>query len=149
MSNEEANQILKELYEVSPEKLNDKAKRLFEAMMKIADERDSVKADLYEANNRINDLLDIVKQKNKKIGTKNAKIECLNIIHESYKEMVKENNYISKEESEKDIQRCRLERLVYGGAWGYDFNGYGSMDWKNINLFHFSFFVYFHLFISK
>ena len=37
MSNEEANQILKELYEVSPEKLNDEAKRLFEAIMKIAD----------------------------------------------------------------------------------------------------------------
>ena len=65
MSNEEANQISKELYEVSPEKLNDKAKRLFEAIMKIADERDSVKADLYEANNRINDLLDLVKQKDK------------------------------------------------------------------------------------
>ena len=67
MSNEEANQILKELYEVRPEKLNDKAKRLFEAMMKIADERDSVKADLYEANNRIHDLLDIAKQKDKEI----------------------------------------------------------------------------------
>ena len=65
MSNEEANQILKELYEVRPEKLNDKAKRLFEVIMKIADERDSVKADLYEANNRINDLLDIVKYKDK------------------------------------------------------------------------------------
>ena len=67
MSNEEANQILKELYEVRPEKLNDKAKRLFEAIMKIADERDSVKADLYEANNRINDLLDLVKDKDKEI----------------------------------------------------------------------------------
>lgn len=67
MSNEEANQILKELYEVRPEKLNDKAKRLFEAIMKIADERDSVKADLYEANNRINDLLDLDTQKDKLI----------------------------------------------------------------------------------
>ena len=67
MSNEECEKVLKELYEVRPEKLNDKAKRLFEAMMKIADERDSVKADLYEANNRINDLLDIVKDKDKEI----------------------------------------------------------------------------------
>ena len=50
MKIEEANKVLEELYEVGPEKLNDKAKRLFEAMMKIADERDSVKADLYEAN---------------------------------------------------------------------------------------------------
>ena len=94
MSNEEANKILKELYEVRPEKLNDKAKRLFEAIMTIADERDEAlselkksipiktynqtkktlkgiisrkESDLYEANNRINDLLDIVKQKDKEI----------------------------------------------------------------------------------
>ena len=79
MSNEEANQILKELYEVRPEKLNDKAKRLFEAMMKIADERDSVKADLYEANNRINDLLDIIKQKDVVIN------EMADYIKEPYK----------------------------------------------------------------
>lgn len=46
MSNEEANQILKELYEVRPEKLNDKAKRLFEAMMKICDQRDIYKNEL-------------------------------------------------------------------------------------------------------
>lgn len=68
MTNEEANKVLEEMHEVRPEKLNDKAKRLFEAMMKIADERDSVKADLYEANNRINDLLDIAKQKDKLIN---------------------------------------------------------------------------------
>ena len=67
MSNEEANQILKELYEVRPEKLNDKAKRLFEAIMKIADRRDKAEADLYEANNRINDLLDLDAQKDKLI----------------------------------------------------------------------------------
>ena len=68
MKIEEANKVLEELYEVGPEKLNDKAKRLFEAIMTIADERDSVKADLYEANNRINDLLDLVKQKDKIIS---------------------------------------------------------------------------------
>lgn len=104
MSNEECEKVLKELDEVRPEKLNDKAKRLFEAMMKIADERDSVKADLYEANNRINDLLDIVKQKDKEI-------ECLNIIHESYKEMVKENNYISKDKIKAKILECR--KILY------------------------------------
>ena len=67
MKIEEANKVLEELYEVGPEKLNDKAKRLFEAIMTIADERDSVKADLYEANNRINDLLDLDTQKDKLI----------------------------------------------------------------------------------
>ena len=65
MSNEEANKVLEELHEIRPEKLNDKAKRLFEAIMKIADSRDKAEADLYEANNRINDLLDIIKLKDK------------------------------------------------------------------------------------
>lgn len=37
MTNEEANKVLEEMHEVRPEKLNDKAKRLFEAIMKIAD----------------------------------------------------------------------------------------------------------------
>ena len=67
MTNEEANKVLEELHEVRPEKLNDRAKRLFEAIMKIADGRDKAESDLYEANNRINDLLDIVKQKEKMI----------------------------------------------------------------------------------
>lgn len=65
MNNEEANQVLQELNEVRPEMLNDKAKRLFEAIMKIADERDEAEADLYEANHRINDLLDLDTQKDK------------------------------------------------------------------------------------
>ena len=43
MTNEEAEKALKELEEVRPEKLNDEAKRLFEAIMKIADERDLLK----------------------------------------------------------------------------------------------------------
>ena len=68
MSNEEANKVLEELHEVRPEKLNGKAKRLFEAIMKIADAREKAESDLYEANNRINDLLDIVKQKDKIIS---------------------------------------------------------------------------------
>lgn len=68
MSNEEANKVLKELYEVRPEKLSHKAKILFEGIMSIADKKDRAIADLYEANNRINDLLDIVKQKDKLIN---------------------------------------------------------------------------------
>ena len=90
MSNEEANKVLEELHEVRPEKLNGKAKRLFEAIMTIANSRDEIEykckkaledlvklekeknekireleSDLYEANNRINDLLEMIEQKNK------------------------------------------------------------------------------------
>lgn len=37
MSNEEVNKVLEEMHEVRPEKLNGEAKRLFEAIMKIAE----------------------------------------------------------------------------------------------------------------
>ena len=67
MDLQEVEKVLEELHEVRPEKLNDKAKRLFEAIMKIADSRDKAEADLYEANNRINDLLDLDTQKDKLI----------------------------------------------------------------------------------
>ena len=43
MSNEEAQKVLDEMQDVRPEKLNKEAKRLFEAIMKIATERDKLK----------------------------------------------------------------------------------------------------------
>ena len=50
-------------------------------MMKIADERDSVKADLYEANNRISDLMNIIDERDKIIDLMakdiyDSQIEC-------------------------------------------------------------------------
>ena len=64
MSNEEANQVLKELYEVRPEKLNDKAKRLFEAIMIIANSRDEIE---YKCKKALEDLVKLEKEKNEKI----------------------------------------------------------------------------------
>ena len=43
MKDEEVKEVLEELQQVRPEKLNDKSKRLFEAIMKIANERDYYK----------------------------------------------------------------------------------------------------------
>ena len=65
MDNKEVEKVLEELQEVRPEKLTGEAKRLFEAIMTIANDRHKAESDLYEANNRINDLLDIEKQKDK------------------------------------------------------------------------------------
>lgn len=42
MTEQEAQEILDELNTVRPEMLNENAKRLFEAVMKIADERDDL-----------------------------------------------------------------------------------------------------------
>lgn len=47
MSNEEAQKVLDELQGVRPEMLNRKAKRLFKAIMKIADQRDEFKKTCY------------------------------------------------------------------------------------------------------
>ena len=67
MTNDEANKVLKELHEVRTKKLNGEAKRLFEAIMIIADCRDKAEADLYEANNRIVDLMNIIEERDKAI----------------------------------------------------------------------------------
>lgn len=50
MSNEEAQKVLNELQGVRPEMLNKKAKRLFEAIMKIADERDELRETVERQN---------------------------------------------------------------------------------------------------
>lgn len=43
MTTEEAQKVLDEMQDVRPELLNDEAKRLFEAIMKIANEKDRLK----------------------------------------------------------------------------------------------------------
>lgn len=53
MTNEQAQKVLDELQGVRPEKLNDEAKRLFEAIMKIADERDELKKELKKKDKQI------------------------------------------------------------------------------------------------
>ena len=56
MTEKEAQQVLDELNTVRIEVLNDKAKRLFEAIMKIADERDNLKEEV-EQKDKIIDLM--------------------------------------------------------------------------------------------
>ena len=106
MTNEEANKVLEEMNEVRPEELNDKTKRLFEAIMKIADERDSVKADLYEANNRINDLLDLDTQKDKLIDLMAQELIDQQI--RAFKDNFDPFKYINKEQVKKYFEeRCK------------------------------------------
>lgn len=53
MTTEEAQKVLNELQEVRPEVLNDEAKRLFETIMKIVDERNLYKSMLEEKDEQI------------------------------------------------------------------------------------------------
>ena len=64
MTNEQAQRVLNEMQEVRPEQLKDEAKRLFEAIMKIADERDKIKQE-YDRDIRIlQNRLDLVNAEN-------------------------------------------------------------------------------------
>ena len=53
MTQEQAQQVLDELDGVRPEMLTGEAKRLFEAIMKIADERDGLKKELKKKDKQI------------------------------------------------------------------------------------------------
>lgn len=60
MTKEQAQKVLDELQGVRPEILNGEAKRLFEAIMKIADERDNLYLEIQEKEKLINTLVDYI-----------------------------------------------------------------------------------------
>ena len=62
MTKEQAQQVLDELQSVRPEKLNSEAKRLFEAIMKIADIKDK----LFEENKKLRKELEECQKKHGK-----------------------------------------------------------------------------------
>lgn len=93
MSIEEANKVLEELYAVRPEMLNDKAQRLFEAIMTIADDRD-----------RGNDLIDKLIQE---VTEQDAKIDkAVKLIENSYD--------FSDEDFEGGIFQNKLLKILKG-----------------------------------
>lgn len=64
MTNEQAQNVLDELQCVRPEKLNGEAKRLFEAIMKISDERDKIKQEHDRDTHILQNQLDLANVKN-------------------------------------------------------------------------------------
>ncbi len=67
MTEKEAQQVLDELNEIKPEQLEGNAKRLFEAIMLIADERDEYKNEVIEKDNKIKRLENMNKFQSKDI----------------------------------------------------------------------------------
>lgn len=74
MTKEQAQKVLNEWQDVRPEMLNGEAKRLFEAIMKIADERDELNKKIKEKDKQIeqfqnilatNDMLHVIECENK------------------------------------------------------------------------------------
>ena len=56
-----------------------------------------------------------LREMRKEVDTKNAEIECLNVIHESYKEMIEENNYISKDKIKEKIKELNNKNINADG----------------------------------
>lgn len=46
------------------------------------------------------------------IEQQQKEIECLNVIHESYKEMIEENNYISKDKIREKIKELKQKEYI-------------------------------------
>lgn len=87
---------------VGEEGLEESIKVLLNLIEKQSKEIEELKKDKLELINKyhvvhLKDVEKELREMRKAIDTKNAEIECLNVIHESYKEMVAENNYISKD----------------------------------------------------
>ena len=79
MTNEQAQKVLDEMQGVRPEQLNGKAKRLFEAIMLIADERDKIKQEYDRDTHILQNQLDLANAKNvKKDKQINLMAEFLN-----------------------------------------------------------------------
>ena len=90
------------------------AKNLIEKQSKEIEELKKDKLELINKNHvvHLKDVEKELREMKKVIDTKNAEIECLNVIHESYKEMVEENNFISKDKIKAKIEELDEEIKV-------------------------------------
>ena len=81
MTKEQAQKVLDEMQGVRPELLDNEAKKLFEAIMKIADERDDLKKELKKKDDKIEKYINILATNDmlhvKECEEKDEKIEKL------------------------------------------------------------------------
>lgn len=88
------------------------ARTILNLIEKQSKEIEELKKDKLELINKnhvvhLKDVEKELREMKKVIDTKNAEIECLNVIHESYKEMVEENNFISKDKIKAKIEELK------------------------------------------
>lgn len=104
MTEKEAQKILDELQEVRPEVLNGETKKLFETIMKIADERDELKNKVIEKDNRIEQLENMNKFQSKDIKEAvDYTFELNKEIEEKDKTIQNMSKYILSLDIDKDI----------------------------------------------
>lgn len=109
MTKEQVQQVLDELNEIKPEKLEGNSKRLFETIMSIADERDELRQKVKEINKGINSLMQsrkkwkyrYYKMKNKNKGLQKS----VEQIYDNYQDIGKMAFDYSDELEQKDTHK--------------------------------------------
>lgn len=94
MSDEELIRVLKEFETTRVEKLNDNSKKLFYAIMKIADERDNLKEENQRLNNVLNELEKIANGNIEALKNRLSTPFCN--FEKATKELMIHNNYLDK-----------------------------------------------------
>ena len=108
MTNEQAQQVLDEMQGLRPEQLKGESKKLFEAIMLIADERDKIKQEYDRDTHILQNQLDLANAENvKKDKQINIMAEFLN--KRSWREhQMKDNicNCCNIENGEEECEKC-------------------------------------------
>lgn len=117
MTKEQVQQVLDELNEIKPEKLEGNSKRLFEAIMSIADERDELRQKVKEINKGINSLMQSRKKwkyRYYKMKNKNKDLQkSVEQIYDDYQDIGKMAFDYSDELEQKDkIIDLMAERVL-------------------------------------
>ncbi len=117
MTKEQVQQVLDELNEIKPEKLKGNSKRLFEAIMSIADERDELRQKVKEINKGINSLMQRRKKwkyRYYKMKNKNKDLQkSVEQIYDNYQDIGKMAFDYSDELEQKDkIIDLMAERVL-------------------------------------
>ena len=117
MTKEQVQQVLDELNEIKPEKLKGNSKRLFEAIMSIADERDELRQKVKEINKGINSLMQSRKKwkyRYYKMKNKNKDLQkSVEQIYDDYQDIGKMAFDYSDELEQKDkIIDLMAERVL-------------------------------------
>ena len=114
----EPQKILEELIGSKSEKLTGEAKRLFEAIMKIADERDELLKERQADKEKIKEYAELlikvnVQNLNNSIEQRKESNEQLEALHEGWKiELEKKDNKIKELESDKEIKDKMIEMYI-------------------------------------
>lgn len=126
----EPQKILEELIGSKPEKLTGEAKRLFEAIMKIADERDELLKERQADKEKIKELekdyaemlIKLNAQNlNNSIEQRKESNEQLEALHEGWKiELEKKDNRIKELESDKEIKKMKCSECCCECEKDYD-----------------------------